>query len=187
MTSNDEKTMYDEYAGTTEGARELAAADFAIRVSELLGSAFRRSGLTNHEFAGMLNVSDGRASQILNSDGNLRVSTIAKSLHALGWAPWLTARDQSGAELATRDRSYDSANSRRSQEVDAETTTYRVTVLGEFGVGEVDFDLEHDEPSPPVMLNIPSPADPARQMWTLVDVAELTAAEPIETTDQEFV
>jgi transcriptional regulator with XRE-family HTH domain len=72
-------------------ALDLAAARLAVDVCALLGQAFEASGLRAKQLAERLGVSEGRVSQVLNGDGNIRVATLAKFLSAMGYRPVLAA------------------------------------------------------------------------------------------------
>ena len=72
-------------AQTPEGARELSAAEVMVRATTLLNRAFEQSGLTQRELAKTLGVTEGRVSQVLNGDGNVRLSTLARYLRATGY------------------------------------------------------------------------------------------------------
>jgi len=65
---------------------ELAAAEAQVRVAHLLRGALDRSRLSQKELAERVGVTEGRVSQVLNSDGNLRITTIARFLRALGYS-----------------------------------------------------------------------------------------------------
>lgn len=71
---------------TPEGAREMAAARAEVRISHLLLKALRMTGETQEALAEKLGVTPGRVSQVLNSQGNVRVSTAARYLRAMGYA-----------------------------------------------------------------------------------------------------
>ncbi len=64
---------------------ELAAARAEVRVLHLLRTAFERSSLSQKELAEHVGVTEGRVSQVLNSEGNLKITTIARFLRALGY------------------------------------------------------------------------------------------------------
>src|SRR5690625_6029099 len=64
---------------------ELAAARAEVRVLHLLRPAFERSSLSQKELAEHVGVTEGRVSQVLNSEGNLKIATIARFLRALGY------------------------------------------------------------------------------------------------------
>lgn len=83
MTVHIKKSMVDVLKGTKEGAMDFAAAALAVESIVFLNNALRASGITQAELAHRLSVTPGRVSQVLNGDGNLRVSTLAKFLSAL--------------------------------------------------------------------------------------------------------
>lgn len=79
------RTFVEIEESTMEGKREMAAARAEVRVGHLLKKAFRVTGISQKDLAKRLGVTEGRVSQILNSDGNLRVSTAARYLRAMGY------------------------------------------------------------------------------------------------------
>jgi hypothetical protein len=85
MTGSTENSLYDEYASSEEGARELAAVDLANQVSTLIRQAADASPIDQRTLAVKLGVTEGRVSQVINGDGNLRVAAVAKYLRALGY------------------------------------------------------------------------------------------------------
>lgn len=65
---------------------DAAAARAAVRAVGLMNEAFAKSDLhARRELAEAVGVSDGRISQLLNGDGNVRVSTLARLLKASGF------------------------------------------------------------------------------------------------------
>ena len=65
---------------------DAAAARAAVRAGGLMNEAFSKSNLgTRRELADVVGVSEGRISQLLNGDGNVRVSTLARLLKASGF------------------------------------------------------------------------------------------------------
>lgn len=175
MTESDEMTLYDEYESTPRGARELAAADLAISVGVLLRSAFGRSEMTNNDLAHALGVTAGRASQILNGDGNLRVSTVAKVLHSLGWKASVTATNTAGECLPAAPRSRRPASAPKTSgwtSPAVSTSTYCVEMVSSAGVGTHVFDVEHDPAMKPVMLAVPEEVDGKRRGIVMEGVTE---------------
>jgi len=70
---------------------ELAAARAEVRVIALLHRAFEASDISQKELAQRVGVTEGRVSQVMRSEGNLRVTTVARYLRALGYRFNLTA------------------------------------------------------------------------------------------------
>jgi transcriptional regulator with XRE-family HTH domain len=91
MTSHDEGSLYEQYAATQAGAADLAAAELSHQVATLLVQAVAVSPRDQRELASILGVSEARVSQVVNGDGNLRVSAVAKYMRALGYKVKLTA------------------------------------------------------------------------------------------------
>lgn len=107
---------------------EEAAAELALEMSEILRHAFRaRPDIDQKTLARLIGVSEGRVSQILHSDGNLHVSTLAKYLRALGYS--LQVKPRSIAEEAPPLR----RNTRRG----VTAHLYKTTFASTNGVSEV--------------------------------------------------
>lgn len=86
MTNNNRpKTLIEHEEATPVGQREMAAARAEVRVSNLLKKALRLSGMSQRELAERLGVTEGRVSQVINSDGNLRITTVARYLRVMGY------------------------------------------------------------------------------------------------------
>ena len=81
-------TLLEEEQGIDEGAQGLAAAGQAMR---LLHQALEVSELDQKALAEKLGVTQGRVSQVLNGDGNLRIAALARYLRSLGYEVTLTA------------------------------------------------------------------------------------------------
>lgn len=91
MTDQPDPTMIDEEKATDAGAQGLAAADLAGQVMRLLQQALEASKLDQKSLAEKLGVTQGRVSQVLNGDGNMKVAAVARYLRALGYETRLTA------------------------------------------------------------------------------------------------
>ncbi|WP_073697193.1 helix-turn-helix transcriptional regulator [Mycobacterium sp. ST-F2] len=91
MTNQDNLTLIDEEQATDAGAQGLAAADLAGQVMRLLHQALEASGLDQKALAEKLGVTQGRVSQVLNGDGNMKVAAVARYLRALGYETRLSA------------------------------------------------------------------------------------------------
>ncbi|MDN4616010.1 helix-turn-helix transcriptional regulator [Leifsonia sp. F6_8S_P_1B] len=86
---------------------ELAAADSQLKAHVLLAKAFAaRADLSQRDLAEKLRVSEGRVSQILGGDDDLRVSTLGRYLRALGydWDAELVSKEQEAPEVGTASR-----------------------------------------------------------------------------------
>lgn len=84
-----EPTAIELEERTPEGQREMAAARLELRAATLLGLAHDASGKSQKELADLLGVTEGRVSQVLGGPGDLRLSTLARYLRALGYMPEL--------------------------------------------------------------------------------------------------
>jgi len=104
----DEPKSRRSLAHELEETRPLdsAAADAAIDAVVLMNRTVEDSGLRNSDLAAALGVTNGRVSQILNGDGNVRVSTLARVLRAAGVRLKLEAEpcDARGTEAGPQGR-----------------------------------------------------------------------------------
>lgn len=91
MTNRSDQTLIDEEQATDAGAQGLAAADLASQVMRLLQQALDASELDQKALAETLGVSQGRVSQVLNGDGNMKIAAVARYLRALGYQTQITA------------------------------------------------------------------------------------------------
>lgn len=91
MTDQSDPTLVDEEQATDAGAQGLAAADLAGQVMRLLQQALDASELDQKSLAEKLGVTQGRVSQVLNGDGNMKIAAVARYLRALGYETQLTA------------------------------------------------------------------------------------------------
>lgn len=72
-------------------ASELAAARVTSRVQQVLRKAFEASSMSQRELAEILGVGESRVSQVLNGDGNIRITALARYLRAMGFMAEFTA------------------------------------------------------------------------------------------------
>ncbi|MGO1424295.1 MAG: helix-turn-helix domain-containing protein [Brachybacterium sp.] len=85
MTSTEPRRSLIEQL-RTERPLDAAAARAAVRAVGLMNEAHAMSERsTRRELAETVGVSEGRISQLLNGDGNVRVSTLARMLKASGF------------------------------------------------------------------------------------------------------
>lgn len=144
MTRPPVKDLYDLEMESPEGRAELSAVATAGQVRHLLDMAKDRSAITGEEIARILGITPGRVSQVLNSDGNIRISTFAKFLAAMGYQVELGARDPQG-------RSLDSGRTRRDRRrhLDDQSswteTTYELTWVHGSGVMRTSTSVAHPE------------------------------------------
>ncbi|NEW33790.1 helix-turn-helix transcriptional regulator [Nocardia cyriacigeorgica] len=80
------ETEYTRYAGTPQGAIELAAAGATAEVSRLFHRLAKTSGRKQNQVAELLKVTEGRVSQVLNGDGNVTIAALAKYARAFGYS-----------------------------------------------------------------------------------------------------
>jgi transcriptional regulator with XRE-family HTH domain len=91
MTAKSVPSLIEQEEATETGAQGLAAADLAAQVMRILEQALDASGIDQKSLAEKLGVTQGRVSQVLNGDGNLRVAAVARYLRALGYETHLSA------------------------------------------------------------------------------------------------
>lgn len=91
MTEESDPTWIDEEQATAAGAQGLAAADLAGQTMRLLQQALDASVLDQKTLAEKLGVTQGRVSQVLNGDGNMKIAAVARYLCALGYEVRLSA------------------------------------------------------------------------------------------------
>ena len=106
MTESDRQrpTLLDEAEADPAQAIELAAARGAVEGSALLTRAFFEAGITQKELARRVGVTEGRVSQVLSEEVDLRLSTIARYLHAMGYRLRLNADGSNGQAIGDRHR-----------------------------------------------------------------------------------
>ncbi|MFD8319136.1 helix-turn-helix domain-containing protein [Kitasatospora purpeofusca] len=78
-------SLYDRLASTDEGARALSAARLRYEILAQINEALEELGISQAELARRLGIRKSAVNQVVNGDGNMRVSTVAEYLHALGW------------------------------------------------------------------------------------------------------
>jgi transcriptional regulator with XRE-family HTH domain len=79
-------SLYDRVLTRDDGARVLAVSRLKRAILSTLHEAFSISGLESQsDLARRLRVRRSAVNQVFNSDGNLRISTLAEYLHAMGY------------------------------------------------------------------------------------------------------
>ncbi|WP_082933058.1 helix-turn-helix domain-containing protein [Mycolicibacterium elephantis] len=91
MTEQPDQPIIDEERATDAGALGLAAADLAGQVMRLLQQALEASELDQKALAEKIGVTQGRVSQVLSGDGNMKIAAVARYLRALGYETQLSA------------------------------------------------------------------------------------------------
>ncbi|MGH3439748.1 MAG: helix-turn-helix domain-containing protein [Sciscionella sp.] len=128
MIDKNPMTLIDEVEATDVGAQGLAAANLAGQVMRLLHEALDESDLDQKALAEKVGVSQGRVSQVLNGDGNLRTAAIARYLRAMGYEAQIAATPvQEGLPKLPRHRS---RRSPRNAPVNADVVAPGTTVRG---------------------------------------------------------
>lgn len=87
-----EKSLIEIEETTSAGRQEMAAARLEYSAIKLLNRAMRSSGKSQKELADTIGVGESRVSQVLRGDGNMKVSTLARYLRALGYQGEVSAR-----------------------------------------------------------------------------------------------
>ena len=93
MTGKTDKvrSMVDEAEDDPSMSLDMAAARGIVDGSALLARVFRASGMTQRQLAAKAGVSEGRVSQVLGGEENLRLSTVSRYLRAMGYRLNLSA------------------------------------------------------------------------------------------------
>jgi transcriptional regulator with XRE-family HTH domain len=76
--------LHDLMSSSEEGRRRLAAARLRREVLVNLESALEESGMTQSALASALGRTRSAVNQVFGGDGNIRISTLAEYLHAMG-------------------------------------------------------------------------------------------------------
>ena len=76
--------LHDLMSSSQEGRRRLAAARLRREVLVNLESALEESGMTQSALASALGRTRSAVNQVFGGDGNIRISTLAEYLHAMG-------------------------------------------------------------------------------------------------------
>jgi predicted XRE-type DNA-binding protein len=66
-------------------SRELAASRLTHQAVQLLNLALEMTAIPQKKLAGMLNIGESRVSQVVKGDGNLKLTTFARYMRALGY------------------------------------------------------------------------------------------------------
>jgi len=110
MTEKTDKvrSMTDEAEDDPTTSLDMAAARGIVDGSALLARVFRASGLTQRQLAAQAGVSEGRVSQVLGGEENLRLSTVSRYLHAMGYRLNLSATNMAdGTTIFARNKGID--------------------------------------------------------------------------------
>ena len=93
MTENTDRqlSLTEEAKADPVMSLDMAAARGVVDGSALLARTFRATGLTQRQLAMKTGVSEGRVSQVLGGEENLRLSTVSRYLHAMGYRLNLSA------------------------------------------------------------------------------------------------
>lgn len=79
-------SLYDRVLARPGGERALAVARLKRTILSTLHQAFKMSGIASQsDLARRLRVRRSAVNQVLNGDGNLRISTLAEYLHEMGY------------------------------------------------------------------------------------------------------
>lgn len=95
------RSLVEERTSTPDGTQAFHAAKLGLRVVAMLNRARDAADLRNADLAAVLDVSEGRVSQVLGGDGNLHVGTVGRFLAACGYELELVATPIGGADLPT--------------------------------------------------------------------------------------
>ncbi|MEU1563972.1 helix-turn-helix transcriptional regulator [Streptomyces mirabilis] len=124
------KSLIERYADFPRGAQELSAARLAQSVSAALQRAMAASGKTARDLARLLGVTEGAVSQVLNGDGNVRISTLGRYLRAMGYEARIELHpvDSTSPPIEPRRRRARRVPDKSGPEVDSSPREERVSV-----------------------------------------------------------
>lgn len=84
MTSNDRVSLADLLR--EQDPLGMAASGAAVHSVALINNLYLNGGLTRDQLATKIGVSRNRVDEVLDGDGNIRVSTLARFLKAYGYS-----------------------------------------------------------------------------------------------------
>lgn len=79
-------SFFEDVELSPAGSRELAASQLTNDALVLLQTALSRTGVTQKQLAEKLGIGESRVSQVVNGDGNVKLTTFARYLRALGYS-----------------------------------------------------------------------------------------------------
>jgi transcriptional regulator with XRE-family HTH domain len=126
------KTLYDRLMGVPGGARDLADARLRYEFLSVLHTALHAAGVTQAELARRLGVRKSAVNQVLRGDGNIRATTLAEYLHALGFELSIQlheAGELRRARQEERDPRPADVDDPSSPETEAASGSYRVAAM----------------------------------------------------------
>lgn len=78
--------LFEEVGLSPKVSRELAASQLTNDALVLLQTALSSTGVTQKQLADKLGIGESRVSQVINGDGNIKLTTLARYMRALGYA-----------------------------------------------------------------------------------------------------
>lgn len=110
-------TLLEDIGLSPLGARELAASQLTNDALLLLQNALATTGISQKQLAEALGIGESRVSQVVNGDGNVKLTTFARYMRALGYSVTLDVKpiDMSVPEISRsrRERPVTSTQARR--------------------------------------------------------------------------
>lgn len=98
-------THFDDLGASPLGARELAASQLTNDALVLLQTALSTTGVSQKQLAEILGIGESRVSQVVNGDGNVKLTTFARYMRALGYSVTLDVMPiDSGVPVLSRAR-----------------------------------------------------------------------------------
>lgn len=79
-------TLFDDLGSSPRGARELAASQLTNDALVQLQTALTATGTSQKQLAEKLGIGESRVSQVVNGDGNVKLTTFARYMRALGYS-----------------------------------------------------------------------------------------------------
>jgi len=141
-------------------AAEQSAADVALRASVLLREAWHEcelAGVERKDLAAILELDPSRITQVLNSDGNVRLSTLSKFLVVMGYElelgakPGIEGRKPIGRRKPRRTRA-DSDQTKSSSSVYVSKIRHEGATTFKWTVFDESFPADHETISGPHLV-----------------------------------
>lgn len=107
MTKHDKSalSLFEDVGLSPHGSRELAASQLTNDALVSLQTALDVRGITQKQLAEILGVGESRVSQVVNGDGNVKLTTFARYMRALGYSVTVDVKPiDSSVPILSRER-----------------------------------------------------------------------------------
>lgn len=108
MTKHDQSalSLFEDVGLSPHGSRELAASQLTNDALVLLQEALSQRGISQKQLAEILGIGESRVSQVVNGDGNVKLTTFARYMKALGYSVTIDVKPENNSvpELSRKRR-----------------------------------------------------------------------------------